>query len=180
MASFFSSPMLFTVAWRLAPQPHHSSSCMLHFGLFFASFSLFVLEEGSASSHTSCCCLSLQDGSLFAFTCGCSQNMCMSSDVSMTKDNSLRWQKNCRKGEGGEEVFVAVTARLDIKKKSRVPGRREDRTEGQQAGLGTQRIGLVHGKTRLPSPSTHSSHRHTKQKHLASTEPPFHLASPHA
>lgn len=76
--------------------------------------------------------LSLVDGS---------QNMCMSSDVSVTKDNSLRWQKNCQKGGGEEEVLVAVTARLDKKNSSARQEGGQDRRPASWPGDPARRAG---------------------------------------
>lgn len=88
-----------TLAWRLALLPFFTAA-RPHFGLFFVIF-----KEGSASSVTLPIVFFFFHSErwfplLLPFACGCSQNMCMSSDVIVTKDNSLRRQE-INAGKGG-------------------------------------------------------------------------------
>lgn len=124
---------------------------------FFCIFSLFILVEGECfvCQHSSCCCLSTRWFPFVAFVCGCSQNMCMSSDVSVTKRQLVAAAKKTayRGGTGGGGGGDCPNG----KRISRQGGR-----QGQKAGT---RVSQVHRKTRSTSPLSVmralSLHRHT-------------------
>lgn len=103
---FFSSspmPLLWNSGLALGAFAifHSSKAAFWSFFFFFVIF-----KEGSASSVTLPIGLFFFHSArwfplLLPFACGCSQNMCMSSDVIVTKDNSLRRQEiNAGKGGG--------------------------------------------------------------------------------
>lgn len=100
-------------ARRMVPGPQRSAPW---FGLFFFSLSHFFRSSfwwrGSASFvNTLPAVVSTRWFPFVAFVCGCSQNMCMSSDVSVTKRQlvSQRRKKLLTGGRvGGRRVLVSA------------------------------------------------------------------------
>lgn len=101
---------------------------------------------------------------LLPFACGCSQNMCVSSDVIVTKDNSLRRQEiNAKKGWW----WLPEQMKLVKKIKSQAE-------KGWERQKGPSRLGAA-AREETRTSNMYSFHIHT-QKSLAIFL--FHLACP--